>query len=310
MESAAVTVMAIPDYESLMLPLLRLSADGSIHKFSDAVDQLADELRLSADERTEPLPSGTQPVFRNRVGWAKSYMKQAGLLVFPKRGLFQITERGRDVLKNYPEGIGNSVLEQYAEFKDFKTRRRTKETQDTVKPVTTAESPEDQMASAFRRYQMEIESELLSITKQVTPTYFEQIVVDLLVAMGYGGNKQDAARAVTKQSGDEGIDGVIKEDRLGLDVIYVQAKRWEGTVGRPEIQKFAGALQGKRANKGVFITTSNFSKEATKFANSIDSKIILIDGDRLAQLMVEFNVGASTTGQYLIKQIDSDYFDQ
>jgi len=287
-----------------------LSADGSIHKFSDAVDLLADELGLSDRERTELLPSGMQPVFRNRIGWAKSYMKQAGLLVFPKRGLFQITKRGRDALKTNPDRIDNSVLAQYAEFKDFKSRRRTKENQTTVEINLSTETPEDQMASAFRRYQSEIESDLLATVRQVSPTYFEQIVVDLLVAMGYGGNRQDAARAVTKQSGDEGIDGVIKEDRLGLDVIYVQAKRWEGTVGRPEIQKFAGALQGKRANKGVFITTSNFSKEAVGFTESIGSKIILIDGDKLAQLMIEFNVGVSTNGQYLIKQIDSDYFDQ
>lgn len=302
--------MAIPDYESLMLPLLRLSADGSIHKFSDVVDRLADELGLTNEERTELLPSGMQPVFRNRVGWAKSYMKQAGLLTFPKRGLFQITERGHNVLKANPERIDNSSLDQYAEFKDFKSRRRTKEVKSSTEPVVSVGSPEDQMADAFRRFRKEIENELLSITKQVSPTYFEQIVVDLLVAMGYGGNRQDAARAITKQSGDEGIDGVIKEDRLGLDVIYVQAKRWEGTVGRPEIQKFAGALQGKKANKGVFITTSSFSKEAVGFTESIGSKIILIDGDKLAQLMIEFDVGVSTSGQYLIKQIDSDYFDQ
>jgi len=303
--------MAIPDYESLMLPLLRLSADGSTHKFSDAVDRLADELGLSDDDRTELLPSGMQPVFRNRVGWAKSYMKQAGLLIFPKRGLFEITERGLAVLKNNPERLDNSVLKEFPEFRDFKSRRRSKEIQAPAESTESVESPEDQMASAFRRFQSEIETELLSIVKQVNPTYFEQIVVDLLVAMGYGGNRQDAARAVTKQSGDEGIDGVIKEDRLGLDVIYVQAKRWKNkVVGRPEIQKFAGALQGKRASKGVFITTASFSKEAVDFSESIGSKIILIGGDKLAQLMIEFSIGVSTIGQYLIKQIDSDYFDQ
>ncbi len=302
--------MALPDYQSLMLPLLRLSADGSTHKFSDAVDNLADELGLSYDDRTELLPSGLQPVFRNRVGWAKSYMKQAELLIFPKRGLFKITERGLAVLKDNPERLDNSVLKEFPEFRDFKARRRSKEVQAPAESTESAESPEDQMASAFRRFQSEIEIELLSIVMQVNPTYFEQVVVDLLVAMGYGGNRQDAARAITKQSGDEGIDGVIKEDRLGLDVIYVQAKRWEGTVGRPEIQKFAGALQGKRASKGVFITTSSFSQEAVDFSESIGSKIILIDGDKLAQLMIEFSIGVSTIGQYLIKQIDSDYFDQ
>ena len=301
--------MAIPDYESLMLPLLRLSADGSTHKFSNAVDHLADELGLSDDDRTELLPSGMQPVFRNRVGWAKSYMKQAGLLIFPKRGFFKIAERGLAVLKDNPERLDNSVLKEFPEFRDFKSRQRSKEVQAPAESTESAESPVDQMASAFRRFQSEIEAELLSIIKQVNPTYFEQIVVDLLVAMGYGGNRQDAARAVTKQSGDEGIDGVIKEDRLGLDVIYVQAKRWKNkVVGRPEIQKFAGALQGKRASKGVFITTASFSKEAVDFSESIGSKIILIGGDKLAQLMIEFSIGVSTIGQYLIKQIDSDYY--
>jgi restriction system protein len=274
------------------------------------VDHLAGELGLSNEERTEMLPSGTQPVFKNRVGWAKSYLKQAGLFTFPKRGLFQITQRGHDVLKEHPERVDNSVLQSFPEFRDFKDRRRATNDKTTPEDIESVESPEDKMASAFRRYQSEVETELLSIVKQVNPTYFEQIVVDLLVAMGYGGNRQDAANAVTKKSGDEGIDGVIKEDRLGLDVIYVQAKRWEGTVGRPEIQKFAGALQGKRASKGVFITTSAFSREAVEFSKTISSKIILINGDKLAQLMIEFNVGVSTTGQYLIKQVDSDYFDQ
>lgn len=302
--------MAIPDYQSLMLPLLKLATDGSVYKFSEAVDLLADKLGLTDEERTELFPTGQQPVFRNRVGWAKSYLKQAGLLSFPKRGFFQITHEGQDALRENPDGIDNSVLDTYPGFREFRARRRTSDSKTAPQPVETAESPDDLMASAYRQYQSQIEGELLSIVKQVNHTYFEQIVVDLLVAMGYGGNRQDAARAVTKKSGDEGIDGVINEDRLGLDVIYVQAKRWEGTVGRPEIQKFAGALQGKRASKGVFITTSAFSREAVVFSKTISSKIILIDGEKLAQLMIEFNVGVSTKGQYLIKQVDSDYFDQ
>ena len=301
--------MAIPDYETLMLPLLRLAADGSVHRFSESVEQLADEFSLSEDERTELLPSGAQPIFRNRVGWAKSYMKQAGLLEFPKRGHFRITSRGREALQSNPSRIDGLFLEQFAEFAEFKTRRRVPEKGPSKEITDQSESPEDRMASAFNLYQGELELELLGLIKEVTPTYFEQIVVDLLVSMGYGGDRQDAARAVTRQSGDEGIDGVIKQDRLGLDVVYVQAKRWEGKVGRPDIQKFAGALQGKRAIKGVFITTSDFSKEARDFAESIGAKIILIDGQRLAQLMLEFDVGVSNKGHYDIKQIDTDYFE-
>lgn len=301
--------MAIPDYETLMLPLLRLAADGNVHRFSEAVEKLADEFSLSEDERTELLPSGGQPIFRNRVGWAKSYMKQAGLLEFPKRGHFRITARGSKALQSNPSRIDGSFLEQFAEFAEFKTRRRVTEKGPSKETLDQSESPEDSMASAFNLYQGELELELLGLIKEVTPTYFEQIVVDLLVSMGYGGDRQDAARAVTRQSGDEGIDGVIKQDRLGLDVVYVQAKRWEGKVGRPEIQKFAGALQGKRAIKGVFITTSDFSKEAEEFAESIGTKIILIDGQRLAQLMLEFDVGVSNKGRYDIKQIDTDYFE-
>lgn len=302
--------MAIPDYQSLMRPLLNLASDGAVHRFRESVDALADQLGLTDEERTELFPTGQQPVFRNRMGWAKSYLKHAGLLRFPKRGYFQITQLGLEALKEHPDRIDNSILDTYEGFRDFRLRRNSTGEKAAPRETELAESPEDRMAAAFLQYQSEIEQDLLSTIKQVNPIYFEQIVVDLLVAMGYGGSHQDAARAVTKQSGDEGIDGVIKEDRLGLDAIYVQAKRWEGTVGRPEIQKFAGALQGKQANKGVFITTSSFSREAAQFSDTIGSKIILIDGDKLAQLMIEFNVGVSTQGQYLIKQIDSDYFDQ
>lgn len=302
--------MAIPDYQALMLPVLQMAADGNEHRFRDAVDQLADQYSLTDEERNELLPSGSQAVFTNRVGWARSYLKQAGLLISPRRGYFTITEQGQSLLAEKPDAINISLLERYPEFMEFKARRRDKgndpEPQKTESTDST-ETPEDLLASAYRTLRRNLEQELLDTVTDASPTFFERMVVDLLVKMGYGGNRQDAGRALGK-SGDGGIDGIINEDRLGLDVIYIQAKKWEATVGRPEIQKFAGALQGQRARKGVFITTSSFSKEAVQYAAMIDSKIILIDGSRLGSLMVEHDIGVSTVGQYQVKKLDTDYF--
>ncbi|TYT74241.1 restriction endonuclease [Desulfobotulus mexicanus] len=304
--------MPIPDYQTLMLPVLKLAGDKLEHKFTQAVEELADQFDLSQEERNELLPSGSQAVFNNRVGWARSYLKQAGLLESRKRGFFTISPKGIELLKTNPKKIDTSVLEQYPEFIEFKNRKKDKTEGDTSSDTTVEESsmqtPEDALASAYKKLRSAIESEVLSSVKEASPSFFERVVVDLLVTMGYGGNRQDAGKALGK-SGDGGIDGIINEDRLGLDVIYIQAKRWEGTVGRPEIQKFAGALQGQRARKGVFITTSSFSKEALEYVSLIESKIILIDGERLSKLMVEHNVGVSTVGQYEVKKLDSDYFD-
>jgi len=305
--------MAIPDYQTLMLPVLKLASDHSEHKFSQAVEELADEFSLSSEERNEFLPSGSQAVFNNRVGWARSYLKQAGLLKSPRRGYFTISEIGLEFLKTNPPKIDSSVLEQFPEFIEFKNRKRDKSEKNEVAEPTTeqeeTQTPEDSLASAYSKLRSSLESEILSSVKEASPSFFERLVVDLLVKMGYGGNRKDAGKALGK-SGDGGIDGIINEDRLGLDVIYIQAKRWEGTVGRPEIQKFAGALQGQRARKGVFITTSNFTKEAKEYVSNIEVKIILIDGDLLSTLMVDHNVGVSTVGQYEVKKVDSDYFDE
>lgn len=301
--------MAIPDYQTLMLPVLKLASDRQEHKLREAVEQLADEYALSDDERDELLPSGNQGVFNNRVHWARTYLKQAGLLEAPKRGCFQITERGLSLLAENPDVVNVALLERYPEFQEFRSRRKEKANTKDEGSGTSSETPEDALASAYRAIQRKVEEEILEQVMQSSPSFFERLVVDLLVQMGYGGNRQDAGRALGK-SGDGGIDGIIKEDRLGLDVIYIQAKRWEGTVGRPEIQKFAGALQGQRARKGVFITTSGFSKEAEEYASMIESKIILIDGARLASLMIEHDVGVSTSGVYEVKKIDSDYFDE
>jgi restriction system protein len=299
--------MAIPDYQTLMLPILRLAQDQQEHRFRDAVEILAQEFKLSDDERSELLPSGSQFLFSNRVGWARTYLKQAGLLVSPKRGVFRITQAGLDMLQSNPTKVDNSTLEKYAAFIDFKSRRR--EATNDQPEVLSSETPEDALASAYKKLRIDVESELLDIVKTASPSFFERLVVDLLVKMGYGGNRQDAASAVGK-SGDGGIDGIINEDRLGLDVIYIQAKRWDGTVGRPEIQKFAGALQGQRAKKGIFITTSSFSSEAIDYTKFIDTRIILIDGAQLVKFMVDLNVGVSSAGTYEIKKIDSDYFEE
>lgn len=304
--------MAIPDYQALMLPVLKLASDGKDHKFSQAVEELAQLFKLTTEERNELLPSGGQAVFNNRVGWARSYLKQAGLLASPRRGYFSITEKGKGLLENNPKHIDASVLERYPEFIEFKNRKRDKgevEPEPLFSYISDSTlTPEDALASAYNKLRSALELEILSAVKEVSPSFFERVVIDLLVKMGYGGNRQDAGRALGK-SGDGGIDGIINEDRLGLDVIYVQAKRWDGVVGRPEIQKFAGALQGQRARKGVFITTSSFTKEAKEYVSVIESKIILIDGENLAKLMAEHSVGVSTIGIYEVKKLDSDYFD-
>jgi restriction system protein len=307
--------MAIPDYQTLMLPLLKLAADGREHRFRDAIEQLASEFRVGDAERGELLPSGAQPVLDNRVGWARTYLKQAGLLQSPKRGIFQITDAGKRLLVENPPRIDVALLDRYDAFRAFRSRRReaiegkpqADIPQVEAEPVTD-QTPEEALAAAYQKLRRNLESELLDQVKAASPAFFERLVIDLLVAMGYGGSRQDAGRAIGR-TGDEGIDGIIKEDKLGLDAIFVQAKRWGNTVGRPEIQKFAGALQGQRANKGVFITTSDFSREAHEYANVINSKIILIDGTRLAQLMVDHNVGVAPVGNYELKRIDSDYFE-
>jgi restriction system protein len=307
--------MTIPDYQTLMLPLLQLAADRDEHRFRDAVEELAHKFELSDDERAELLPSGTAPLFDNRVGWARTYLKQAGLLESSKRGFFRITGLGESLLAQRNAKIDVDTLLQYEGFRAFRARRREQTSGAPQNPITvdatetlTKETPEDLLASAYRRLRKTLELDLLEQVKASTPAFFERLVIDLLVAMGYGGSRQDAGRAIGK-SGDGGIDGIIKEDKLGLDAIYIQAKRWEGTVGRPEIQKFSGALQGFRANKGVFITTSAYSREAIEFAGAINTKIILLNGEELAGLMIDYNVGVSTVGMYELKKIDTDYFE-
>ena len=300
--------MAIPDYQTIMLPLLRFAGDSKVHSKHEVVEYLADEFELTEQELKELLPSGKQGIFDNRVAWAKAYIKQARLIDSPKRGFFVITERGKQVLAENPQRIDVKYLEQFPEFIEFRRRKKEKEKKEVSLKVTELETnPEEALETAYQELQENLASELLENIKKCASDFFERLVVDVLIKMGYGGSRKEAGQAIGR-TGDEGIDGIIKEDKLGLDIIYMQAKHWENTVGRPEIQKFAGALQGQRARKGIFITTSNFSKEALDYVKNIDSKIILIDGQRLAELMIEHNVGVSPVASYDVKKIDTDYF--
>lgn len=302
--------MPIPDYQTLMLPLLKSAQDGAEHTMRQTVERLAADFNLSQEEQTELLPSGQQAVFTNRVAWARFYLKKAGLIDSPRRGSLKITERGLSVLATSPATIDNKFLDQYQEFKEF--RESSKSPQVDKSATSTEEelqTPEENLEQAHQRIRSELVEELLQKILTCSPAFFEHLVVELLVKMGYGGSRKDAGERVG-QSGDGGIDGIIKEDRLGLDTIYIQAKRWQGTVGRPEIQKFVGALSGQRAKKGVFITTSRFTADAMEYVSLIETKVVLIDGGKLASLMIDFDVGVSTQATYVIKKIDSDYFEE
>ncbi|MBD2365382.1 restriction endonuclease [Anabaena minutissima FACHB-250] len=302
--------MLIPDYQTIMLPLLKFTIDQKEHSLREAIEALADHFQLTEAQRKELLPSGRQPTFDNRIGWARTYLKKAGLIKSTKRGYFQITNRGLDIITSNPVEINAKFLNQFPEFIEFKNYP-----QQLDKPISnqseanldTTRTPEENLEIAIEKLTQDLVSDLLQTIKTSSPAFFEKLVVDLLVKMGYGGTRKDAGKTVGR-SGDGGIDGIINEDRLGLDVIYIQAKRWENSVGRPEIQKFAGALQGFRAKKGVFITTSTFTSEAKDYVSRIETKIILIDGETLTNLMIENNVGVAPFAVYEIKKVDSDYF--
>jgi len=303
--------MPIPDFQSLMRPLLQFAADGKAHSIRDGLDNLASEFKLSDNERKELLPSGRQEVFTNRVAWAKTHLRMAGLIEAPSRGVFRITDRGQQLLREHPERIDLRILRQQPGYLEARDSKKEKNGKKNIEEESgdAPQTPEEQIEAASVALRDSLGEEILAKMKAASPAFFERLVVELLVRMGYGGTRKDAGKAIGR-SGDEGIDGIIKEDRLGLDVIYIQAKKWEATVGRPEIQKFAGALQGFRAKKGIFITTSDFSKEAEDYASRIDSKIVLIDGETLWNLMIDFSIGVSTVATYDVKKLDNDYFDE
>lgn len=299
----------IPDYQACMLPLLKFASDEKIHTLPEAVTHIANLFHLTEEEKQQMLPSGLQAVIFNRVGWARTYLKKAGLLEDPKRATFKITNRGIDLLKeNLPE-ISTKYLNRYEEFVTFRNKKTNK---NHVENVLNEENdsnitPEESIEFGFQKLKESVSEDIITKIKECSPGFFERLVVELLVKMGYGGTLKEAGQVLGK-SGDGGIDGIIKEDKLGLDVIYIQAKRWENVVGRPEIQKFAGALLGQKAKKGIFITTSWFTSDALDFVKNLDSKIVLIDGEMLTDLMIEFNLGVSTYKSYELKKIDSDYF--
>ena len=301
--------MAIPDFQSCMVPFLRHLADAKEHTLRDAEESLAEHFKLTPAERAELLPSGQQGTFKNRIGWARTYLKKAALLEAPKRGVFKITDRGLKTLAANPSRIDIKFLEQFPEFIEFREIARPESGHVALAETTPAQAtPEEAIELAHQGLREQLAQELLSRILSCSPTFFEQLVVELLVKMGYGGSRRDAGERIG-QTGDGGIDGFIKEDRLGLDAIFIQAKRWQGSVGRPEIQKFVGALQGQRAKKGVFITTSTYTAEAVDYASRIDTKVVLLDGKQLAGLMIDFDVGVSAAASYVLKRIDSDYFE-
>lgn len=301
--------MAIPDYQTCMLPFLSYLADGGEHSLRETEEALAEQLGLTSAERAELLPSGQQGVFKNRIGWARTYLKKAGLIEAPKRAVFKITARGQQVLASKPLRIDSKYLEQWPEFIDFRDFSKDRaEPSKATEPTQSTSTPEEAIEEAYQGLREQLAQELLAKILSCSPSFFEQLVVELLVKMGYGGSRKDAGERIG-QTGDGGIDGIIKEDRLGLDTIFIQAKRWQGSVGRPEIQKFVGALQGQRARKGVFITTSYYTVDAIDYASRIDTKVVLIDGKQLAALMMDFDVGVAASAAYVVKRIDSDYFE-
>jgi len=302
----------IPDFQTLMLPFMQHIADEREHSTTETLDALALHFSLSDEEMNQYLPSGNQKTFYNRVFWAKAHLKMAGLLENTKRGHFKITDSGKKVLSKTPSVINQSFLKQFPEYLEKLGKSRPDEKVST--PETDNESeinatPEEILESNYLKIRKNLSLEILSKIKLSSPAFFENLVVELLVKMGYGGTIKEAGKSIGK-TGDEGIDGIIKEDRLGLDIIYIQAKRWENVVGRPEIQKFVGALAGQGAKKGVFITTSRFTNDAKEYQPKNETKIVLIDGEQLTELMIDFNLAVSTTHTFAIKRIDNDYFEE
>jgi len=300
----------IPDFQTLMLPFMQHIADGKEHYTTETLDSLALHFSLTDEDLNQYLPSGNQKTFYNRVFWAKAHLKMAGLLENTKRGHFRITDSGKQVLSKRPSAINLLFLKQFPEYLENSGKNRTDEKINTADNDSEANAtPEEILESNYLKIRKNLSLEILSKIKSSSPAFFENLVVELLVKMGYGGTFKEAGKSIGR-TGDEGIDGIIKEDRLGLDIIYIQAKRWENVVGRPEIQKFVGALAGQGAKKGVFITTSRFTNDAKEYQPKNETKIVLIDGEQLADLMIDFNLAVSTTHTFTIKRIDNDYFEE
>lgn len=307
--------MAVPDFQTLMLPILKACKEETPCSVVQIREQVSRSFNLTSEDLAQRLPSGVMATYANRIAWGLAHLKMGGLLVSERRGFYRITASGLSVLKNPPVKIDLSFLRTLPVYRtwedDYAKRGQGRESTglEDGNGSLCLETPKERIDQAYQEMRRSLVSEVLEQIKACSPAFFEQLVVDVIVKMGYGGLRADAG-LVTGRSGDGGIDGVIKEDKLGLDNIYVQAKRWESTVGRPEIQKFVGALTGARAKKGLFITTSDFSAEAKSFVQSIEMRVVLIDGKMLAQLMVDYNVGVATYDTYEFKRMDSDYFSE
>ena len=297
--------MAIPKFRYIILPFLRQLSDEKEHTLKEIEGALSAEFKLTEDELVQRTPSGRMSIFSNRTGWAKTYLKKAGLVDAPKKSYVKITKQGLKALSQKPEVIDTHFLDQFSSFREFQYGSEDQVTQE--KEDVSENTPEESLESSYQRILKDLEADLLSNLMNGSPAFFEQVVVDLLIGMGYGGSRKDAGQALGK-TGDEGIDGIIKEDKLGLDLIYLQAKRWKGTVGRPDVQGFVGALTGKFAKKGIYITTSNFTQEALDYVKKLDCRVILVDGSELVRLMIEHDIGVSILATYQIKKVDSDYF--
>ena len=305
--------MPIPDFQSIMLPLLRSMSDGAEHTNKEVLETLSQGFGLAPEESKARLASGADYVFRNRVAWARAHMKGAALLENPRRGVAKITAAGRRLLETAPTAIEIKTLRQYPAYREWIKPKSAPKPESAPSDradddIEATKTPYERIEESFEILTDALSELILEQLRSASPTFFEKVVIEVLVKMGYGGSRRDASERLGG-TGDEGIDGTIKEDRLGLDIIYVQAKKWEATIPRPEIQRFVGALHGKHARKGVFITTSTFSQGARDYAETIDSKVILIDGRTLAQFMIDYNVGVSTEAVYEVKRLDSDYFE-
>ncbi|NIK89265.1 restriction system protein [Rhizomicrobium palustre] len=306
--------MPIPDYQTLMLPILRLSSEAE-KSVSDVESEIADQFRLSEDDRNELLPSGKQRVFHNRLHWAKFYLSKAGLMSIPRRGRFIATEAGKELLRRGIDKIDLRLLLEIPSFKEFyrpdtaTAAEPSSNAQEITSNTDSAQTPEEEIDTAHKKLTLALRAELLDRISRNSPAFFEQTIVDLLVAMGYGGSHKDAAQQLGR-TGDGGVDGVVNEDRLGLDRVYIQAKRYAAgsTVGRPDVQAFVGSLVGFGATKGVFVTTSSFSTQARDYAKHLTQRVILIDGTTLADLMIEHNVGVRINRKIEFKRIDEDFF--
>lgn len=310
--------MAVPDFQSLMLPVLKELADGKEHELKSLYISVGERVGLTEEQKEELLPSGRQRVYHNRIGWANFYLSKAGLVDKVRRAVFTISSEGKSLLATNPAAISKSTLEEYPAYIEYiqsirpNAREITQTNQLTNLAIEESElSPTEQMSVSFETIQSELVDELLDVIRMGSPKFFETLVVDLMLAMGYGGWSKDSGKA-TQYNADGGIDGVINEDPLGLETIYLQAKRYsEGnTVGRPDIQAFSGALDMQRARKGVFITTSKFSSDALDYVQRIEKKIVLIDGQQLAEMMIKYNLGVSVKDTYQVKNIDTDYFNE